>query len=177
MPTPGDMSLGLIDIWDGIGGKISGGARGVEITWSSRNVNMLQQMPKNRYKIQCLWPLYSVGCTRLASAFTYTATVDHMDGRFVHWTSDPTPGLNGHFAQGYATFNMGPANGQRRAIDSANGGGVMLSVGLYTNPNPGDTFQVTYGCDKTEGSFGCGFFNNQQNFRGFPYIPPPVFAI
>lgn len=177
MPTPGDTSLGLIDLWEGMGGKVTGGARGVEITWSSRNANMLQQMPKNRYKIKCLWPLYSVGCTRLASAFTWNATVDHADGRFIHWTGDPTPGFPDQLAQGYATFYMGAAVGQKRAIDWADGGGVMLSTNLYTEPANGDTFWVTLGCDKTEGAHGCGFFNNQQNFRGFPYIPPPVFAI
>src|SRR5215831_16733511 len=44
MPPPGDTSLGLIDIWDGAGGKVSGGAKGVTVSWASRNAAMLQQM-------------------------------------------------------------------------------------------------------------------------------------
>jgi hypothetical protein len=178
MPTPGDTSLGLVDIWEGIGGKISGGSRGVTVTWSSRNVKMLQQMPKNRYEINCIWPLYSVGCTRLASAFTWRATVDHTttDGH-IYWTSDPTGGLASHFANGFATFDTGPATGQRKSIQWGDGGGVMLISALYVFPSPGDTFMVTFGCDKTTGSNGCGFFSNLSNFRGFPYIPPVTFAI
>jgi hypothetical protein len=178
MPTPGDTSLGLVDIWDGVGGKVSGGARGSTVTWSSRNVKMMQQMPKNRYEINCIWPLYSVGCTRLASAFTFTATVDHTttDGH-IYWTGDPTGGNPQQLALGFATFDMGVATGQRKSIQWADGSGVMLISSLYVNPSPGDTFKVTFGCDKTQGSGGCGFFNNLTHFRGFPHIPPASFAI
>lgn len=178
MPTPGDTSLGLVDIWQGVGGKVSGGSRGVTVTWSSRNAKMLQQMPKNRYEINCIWPLYSIGCTRIASAFTYTATVSSVGGDgHVFWTSDPSGGLASHFGGGFATFDTGPATGQRKAIRWGDGGGVMLISTLYVKPNPGDTFKVTFGCDRTRGSNGCAFFNNLDNFRGFPYIPPVTYAI
>jgi uncharacterized phage protein (TIGR02218 family) len=177
MPTPGDTSLGLIDIWDGVGGKITGGARGVQITWSSRNVMMLQQMPKNRYKVTCLWTLYSAGCTMHAESFTYDAVVLAVDGTRIEWQADPTPGLASHFAGGYATFTEGPAKGQRRGIDWGIDLGINLTTALYIQPNPGDAFKVTFGCDKTRGPNGCGFFNNLQNFRGFPFIPPATFAI
>jgi uncharacterized phage protein (TIGR02218 family) len=177
MPTPGDTSLGLVDLWFGVGGKVSGGARGVQVTWNSRNAKMLQQMPKNRYELNCIWPLYSVGCTRLASAFTWTATVDHADRLKIFWTSDPTGGLALQFKDGFATFNSGAAVGQRRSITNCGFDGVVLASMLYTQPNPGDTFSATFGCDKTRGSHGCAFFNNLQNFRGFPYIPPATFSI
>jgi hypothetical protein len=46
---------------------------------------------------------------------------------------------------------------------------------LLVVPAPGDTFTVTFGCDKTMAT--CNLFSNIQNFRGFPYVPPAETAV
>jgi len=113
----------------------------------------------------------------VAADNTFTATVSGVNGQTIGMQSDPTGGRPDHLVYGYATFNMGPAIGQRRSIMLAEADAIMLTSRLYVQPNPGDTFQVTFGCDKSRGDHGCAFFNNLAHFRGFPYIPPATFAI
>lgn len=183
MPTPGDTSLGIVDMFYGVGGKVNGGARGVQCTFQAK-INMLQQyMPKNRYMTGCVWSLYSPGCTINRASYTFSAAVDtfippsSVAPSGIAWVSDPTGGLWAHLPLGYIVFTSGACAGEQRGISSSNSFGVFLNYPLYNTPVPGDTFTVTMGCDRTQGANGCTFFNNLQHYRGFPFIPPAEKAV
>jgi hypothetical protein len=172
MPTPGDTSLGVVELFEGVIGDVTGGARGVTLNYNGRNVVMLQYMPKNIYKVGCLHSLYDSGCTVGRSSNTFSGTVTEANIQGLSWSSDPTSGKFAQLEQGMITFTSGVASGTSRGISWAQSTGVIFNWALYNAPVAGDTFTVTYGCDKTDGAKGCGFFNNLQHFRGFKFIPP-----
>lgn len=178
MPTPGDTTLGIVEMFYGVGGKVTGGARGVQCTFDAK-INMINQyMPKNRYMAGCVWSLYSPGCTVDRATYTYAGTVASFSSPTgINWTVDPTSGNYAQLALGYIIFTSGACVGERRGIYGANGSGVFLNYPLYNTPVPGDTFTVALGCDRSQGAQGCTFFNNLQHYRGFPFIPPAETAV
>lgn len=76
------------------------------------------------------------------------------DGRLV-WTSGANQGLEGH-VKAHLTI------------------GSDVLIDLWLAPAlpavPGDTFEITAGCNKTSATCGVKF-GNIENFRGFPHIP------
>lgn len=95
-------------------------------------------------------------------------TVSGLDGRD-----------SGLFSQGRLVFGSGDNAGQVLDIDShtARPGGVTIAPWLppATAPQPGDTFTVTAGCDRSFATCKAKF-TNHLNFRGFPHIPGADFA-
>ena len=82
------------------------------------------------------------------------------------------------------SFTSGTSEGISRTIPAglADDTGFALIYPLYETPAVGDTFAVTYGCQRNRGSTGCLFFGpspdgNLQHYRGFPYIPPAEFGV
>ena len=78
--------------------------------------------------------------------------------------------------QGSLVFTSG-ANANVRATVKSVGVGALynLMYPLPFAPATGDTFNVAFGCDHTQGTCQ-GKFANLANFRGFPYVPPPQVA-
>lgn len=79
----------------------------------------------------------------------------------------------GWFAGGRLSFASGQAEGLAFDLRAhTTSGGVELE--LWSEPTatiaPGDSFDVTAGCDKSFGTCKAKFAN-VANFRGFPHIP------
>lgn len=168
MPTFGDTSLGLIDLFLGKVGKVTITAIGFQMTVRGDNVLLSMFMPRNRYQLNCIHTLYDSGCTLLKADFSFTIAVATATKSRVNWvgggTFDPA-----RFAAGMVYFEGGPAYGSRRSIQSADSSGVDLAYPLYATPEPGDMMTLSYGCLKTQGA--CEQFANKQHFRGFPFLP------
>ena len=85
----------------------------------------------------------------------------------------------GFFRYGVIRFTSGPNAGVSADIESHRkvGGTVMVVfwLPLAVAPEPGDTFAITVGCDKSFSTCKVKF-NNQRNFRGFPQMPGADFA-
>jgi uncharacterized phage protein (TIGR02218 family) len=74
-------------------------------------------------------------------------------------------------------FSSGINAGISATIKSAVAGvSLSLAYPLLNAPGTGDAFTAYWGCDHTQNTCK-NKFNNLANFRGFPYIPPPTFAV
>lgn len=76
------------------------------------------------------------------------------------------------YAHGTVYFETGANAGQYRQVKSATAGGITLAYPLDTIPTAGDQFAIWPGCDHTQGPGGCAGFNNANNFRAYPFVPP-----
>jgi hypothetical protein len=164
--------LGLVPVLTGNVGQVVITSTGAKITVRGGNVRMNQYMPRNRFLTGCVHSLYDVGCALNRASFTFAGTVSAAGATTVNWTTDPTSGHFANLALGTITITSGAAAGQTRSIAFSASTGVGLMYPLYVLPAPGDTFSVSYGCDKTrDGANGCAFFANQAHFRGFRFVP------
>jgi len=77
----------------------------------------------------------------------------------------------GWFDNGLVTFTSGALKGCSFEIKTWDGTNLAMFLPMSIQPQTGDTFQITPGCDHTAGSGGCLKFNNIVNFRGEPFIP------
>jgi uncharacterized phage protein (TIGR02218 family) len=142
------------------------------LTIASDLVILDYDMPKNLFSPTCLHVLYDAGCGIVRGTFSANGIVGAgSTSNSIFWT-----GARGGDAQGSIVFTSG-ANANVRATIKAAGTGVgyELMYPLPFAPAPGDTFNVAFGCDHTQGTCQAKF-NNLVNFRAFPYVPPPQLA-
>jgi uncharacterized phage protein (TIGR02218 family) len=187
MPTPGDTSLGPVLMFKGRVSQATISASGVEFTAKGDNVLMNQQTPRNLYQTTCLHTFCDAGCALLESNFTTANSVGNgATTTFVPWAAPPSnPAL---YILGKITFNAadeggGVCAGQIRTVRNADSTGVYLTYPLYGTPEPGDAYAVLMGCSRTlnacqnhvdnEGNA----VNNQQNFRGEPWVPQAEYGL
>lgn len=83
------------------------------------------------------------------------------------------------FRYGSLRFTSGTNDGVTVDVESHRRLGSDVVIDLWlpmaVAPEPGDTFQITAGCDKTFET--CRLkFDNQRNFRGFPHMPGADFS-
>lgn len=80
----------------------------------------------------------------------------------------------GWFSHGVLTWTSGARSGRSERIDEhrmdATGVTLVLRPRAGPMPEPGDTFSVFAGCDKTFATCKAKF-DNALNFRGFPHLP------
>jgi uncharacterized phage protein (TIGR02218 family) len=174
--SPSDTAkpIGSVILFKGRVGTIdSVGRTSAEITVNSDLVLLDLQMPRNIYSPACQHVLYDSGCTMIKSAFGFIGTVDSGSTvSLINWS-----GSVANMTQGTITFSSGVNAGISVNIKSAvSGVNLSLSYPLYAAPSAGDTFTAYWGCDHTQTTCQSRF-NNLTNFRGFPYVPQPTFAL
>jgi uncharacterized phage protein (TIGR02218 family) len=149
------------------------GRTSAKLTVNSDLVLLDIDMPRNVYQPTCLHTLYDSGCTLSKSAFGSNGTVGAgSTASVINW-----PGASLNFQQGSITLTSGVNAGVTATVGSAIAGtSLTLLYPLQSVPASGDGFTVYFGCDHTPGTCRSKF-NNLQNFRGFPYVPPPQMAI
>ena len=80
----------------------------------------------------------------------------------------------GWFTNGRLIWTSGANQGLEGIVKAHLTVGAEALIDLWLAPAlpaaPGDTFEVTAGCDKTASTCGARF-GNLENFRGFPHIP------
>jgi len=186
MATPGDTTLGAVDIFSGNAASVDIDALSITVTVKGANVMLEQYMPRNRFTLGCTHALFDGNCAPnpgasgggpSRAANTNSNSVGAGSTRSAINFGAAAPPTPGNLALGYITFTSGTSAGIKRTISGASSAGVTLSYPLYETPAEGDTFTVTYGCDHTRGANGCAFFNNLVHFRGFPWVPPATYAL
>lgn len=114
------------------------------------------------------------GYTPIVDAVTVTSVISERS--FV--TTNPNGRADEFFNRGTVQFTSGALAGTRpvEVFDFDAAGGVTLWTGLAGLPEIGDTLNLRQGCynpatgeSKTRGA--CMFFDNIENFRGFPDVP------
>ncbi len=172
-PVNGKQSpiIGSVLLFKGRVGKVdSVGRTRAKITVNSDLVLLDLDMPKNLYAPGCQHVLYDRGCTLNAANFATAGSVEAADNATLTWS-----GSNSNYAQGKLVFTSGINNGLAFTVKAAGGGALNLAYPMEDVPAVGDTFIVYFGCDHSMGTCR-NKFNNLQNFRGFPFIPPPTFS-
>ena len=143
-----------------------------EITVASDLTLLDLNMPCNLYSPSCVHVLFDTGCGLAKNVFSASGVVasgaTHVK---VTWS-----GSSSAFAQGTILFTSGTNAGVGANIKSADATGLVLSYPLLNAPAPGDGFVAYQGCDHTQGTCQSKF-KNVANFRGFPYVPPPTYAM
>jgi uncharacterized phage protein (TIGR02218 family) len=173
-PADAAAPIGSVILFKGRIGTIDNvGRTTAEITINSDLVLLDLQMPRNVYSPACQHVLYDSGCGLVKSAYGTPGTVGAGSTvSVVNW-----PGASTNFNQGTLLFSSGANSGVSVNIKSAVAStSLALSYPLLNAPATGDSFTAYWGCDHTQGTCN-GKFNNLANFRGFPYVPQPSFAL
>jgi len=137
------------------------------ITVASDLVLLDLDMPRNLFQPTCANTLFDAGCGILKTGFTVTGAVTGIsDMSTIQWSSSTTD-----YSQGTVLWTSGANSGVTKTIKTSNATSFQLVNHLPVAPAVGDTFTITKGCDHTMTTCR-GRFNNIQNFRGFPYVPP-----
>ena len=129
-------------------------------------------MPRNLYQPTCNHVLYDSGCGLVKNAFSASGTV----GVGVTNVVIPWSGALAVYTQGTIVFSSGVNSGVSANIKSATSSALTLSYPLLVPPAVGDAFTVAQGCDHTMATCQSKF-GNLGNFRGFPFVPPPTYAL
>lgn len=180
MPTPGDTSLGAVNLFTGILATPKITALGVELTVKGAIRTVNQQAPRNLYQTACRHTFCDSGCTLNPATYTITNTVGASPtAQLIPWGS--APGSPGLFTYGVLTMTSGAASGQQRTVKFSSSAGLLLRFPLYNMPTLGDAYSVIQGCNKTKNlgntAQSCNDRGNLQHFRGFPYVPVAETAV
>jgi uncharacterized phage protein (TIGR02218 family) len=165
--------LGSVVLFKGRMGKIDNvGRTTAEISVNSDLVLLDIEMPRNLYSPACLHVLYDSGCGLVKNAYGANGTVGSGSTySAINWS-----GASSVYTQGTILFSSGANGGVSATIKQGTAGVLTLAAPLQSAPAVGDAFTVYQGCDHTIATCKAKF-NNLSNFRGFPYIPPPTFAV
>jgi len=154
---------------------------------SLMNLLAIQQMPRRLYGAACTHIFGDAMCgyNRVAGQnalgagtgvgqTTVTAASGSNQGQIIC-----TGAVSTNYNEGTIMGATGANAGYSRTVASA---GIITAntIGLFKAflfpVTVGDTFTVLPGCDHTTATCS-NVFNNLQRFGGFPYIPPPEFAV
>jgi len=176
MSPPGTV-LGTISLFGGEVGGIELSGSTATITVKGKTNLLDQYAPRNLYQIGCNHAFCDPGCTLVRSAFTASFTVgaSGLTNAFIPW-SGAAPVNASNYQHGTVTMTSGAASGQSRTVGTASAEGLTLVYPLYETPAPGDAFTAFQGCDKTFNSGSgqsCTDRSNTQNYKGYPFVPPP----
>lgn len=150
----------------------------VVITANDYRALLSQSTPLHFYQAGCRFLLFDAGCQLTRSGFVKTGAVagGSTQGKIIMVPGTVPPTVSsGTFTLGVITMTSGANETFSRTVSNWDGANALTLI----NPFPfaieiGDTFQITPGCNLTEAS--CVAFNNQINFGGQPFIPPPETA-
>lgn len=126
-------------------------------------------MPRNLYMPSCGRVMYSSGCGVNRAALTKSGTV--QSGSTITLINTGLTFANDYYNNGVITFTSGVNSGIRRSVRTSSSGAITTILPFPKLPGEGDSFIIYPGCDKTRDT--CKKYGNQDNFKGFLYIPVP----
>lgn len=160
--------LGPIRLFYGrVSTVVPGGGTKAIMKVKSEVVLLDQAMPRNAFQTGCQHTLYDAGCSLVKDDFAVVGLVETGSTvTQINWASATA----GDYDLGTITFETGPNVGISRSIRISDGASLTLVTPLEFTPVVGDQFKAYPGCDLTRARCD-GFFSNEVNFRGFPYVP------
>jgi len=184
MPTYGDTSRGPVRFFVGRIADVSASRSLVTFDINSHLELLNLQFPRNLVQVTCVNNLGDTACGVSLASYRTTGTVSASPA--------PTQGgftatlgatiTDGYLDQGQVQFTSGVLNGYtagvQRAVLSGTTATTRMQGPLPSAPAAGDTFTITYGCNKSfTNANGCPKFSNTARFRGMPYVPQPTLAV
>ncbi len=144
------------------------GRTSAQVTVASDLVLLDIDMPRNVYQANCQHVLYDANCSVIAGTYSTAGSVGAGSTQTqIEWT-----GATSAYQQGTVIFTSGANTGATATIKTAGSGWMQLAYPLPNAPAVGDAFSASYGCDRTMATCQSRF-NNLNQFRGFPFVPPP----
>jgi len=140
------------------------------------------KIPTRLLQTNCAWSFGDANCNPPGGAAAYTVAITAGTGSN-QWVVNPTVTTGkmataGYFTQGVIKCLTGANAGLSQTVKQHNTSAPYLQMmNKWLLPvNPGDTFSIIAGCDKTYGT--CNLkFSNIIHFSGFPFIPVPTTII
>lgn len=166
MPNPGDTSLGAVQRFVGRISDISGDRAGVKAMAKSEVELLNAPFPPELFQASCLNTLYDAACGVNKAGYAVTGTVVSSAVEYVAIATATVLTL------GVIKFTSGVNAGTIRAVRAHAGGQVYFAIPLVVPCVSGDAFIAWPGCDKLLTTCS-NKFSNQDNYRGFPFIPVP----
>lgn len=177
MPTYGDTSAGVYDMFRGRVGDVTLGRKIITFTINSYLELLNQNMPVNFYQSGCNNTLFDTNCTLSPALFSSpgVVAVGSTAGSILANLGQPT----GYYDLGKVVFTSGQLNTFALGVKSwvqGSPGTLTMNKPFPVTPAIGDTFTAYAGCDKQQQTCFSSKFNNGANFRGTPYVPVPETA-
>ncbi|MFO1242339.1 MAG: DUF2163 domain-containing protein [Rickettsiales bacterium] len=129
----------------------------------------LQQRVGELYSPGCRADFGDSRCKINLATFTTTGTLTGATSRTVLLDSARTEN-SGVFSFGRITFTSGANDGISMEIKQYTKGKMMLVLPLPYQPQAGNAYTITQGCDKSFSTCKTRY-NNAVNFRGEPHVP------
>lgn len=157
MPTPGDTSLGTINIFLG---EISDVAvtRNQAILKAKDATNLLNiYMPRRQYQPTCAWVFGDANCGFDRSSLAVSSSVGNASsGSTIYCTLTDA---SGKYNNGTVKFTSGVNNELTRSVKNYAPGIITLVAPFPNQAAVADTFTITPGCNKT-------FTGQSQSYTG-----------
>jgi len=139
----------------------------------SETIVLDEDMPRNYFQMECKNTLFDQGCSLIKSSFAVSGSVGAGSTTIsINWAGATL----GTFDLGTITLEDGPNVGQSRTIRASTGSQIILVTPFEYTPLTGNIFKAFPGCNLSRTTC-LNKFNNEVNFRGFPFVPPPETAV
>lgn len=179
MPTYGDTRRGPITIFVGQVAEVDVGRSKATFTVNSPLELLDQDFPRNLYQAGCVNNLGDTACGVNLASYAVAGVITTATATVLHANLAVAP--VGQFNQGKVTFLTGNLAGVSRTVKAATAGApgeIDMMIPWPSAPQPGDTFSIFPGCDKTfAGANGCPKFSNTARWRGEDLIPTAETAV
>ena len=160
-----------INFFTGMVGEAVDGEIVTELSVVSDDSTLNNMIPALVYQPGCLNTLYGSSCGVKRANFQKSGSVTSVSDLTKFGTS--LTDADGYYGQGTVTFVSGQNSGVQVSIRTYVSSVMTLTRPLSFSLNVGDEFVAAAGCDSSLGVNGCAKFNNEANYKGTPYIPPP----
>jgi uncharacterized phage protein (TIGR02218 family) len=176
--------VGAIVRYRGTLAETIGTRQSVQITVQSDLQLLNVQQPVRKFQPGCTWTLYDNSCQAIRQhtngAITSVTQRWQFDTNLSASTISASAGgsidLGTVLTGGQLKFTSGANSGFTYPVRSFSGSTIMLLRPAGLVLAVGDTFEVTWGCNKTVDLCSAAF-GNRQNFGGFPFIPSAETAV
>jgi uncharacterized phage protein (TIGR02218 family) len=131
----------------------------------------LQQTIGELASPMCKADLFDDRCKVNPAAYTVSGTVGTVTNPQRAWTDAALVQATGYFTAGKVTWVTGANAGLSMEVKSFGATAVGLQEPMPYVIAPGDTYSIKAGCLKRFVEDCGNKFNNQDNFRGLPFLP------
>ena len=160
--------------FSGMTGPAAWEAGRIDLLVRSLTSTLNVQVPRETAQPQCMFQVFDPGCGLNEQLWRVNGVVESVNAGRAGLMSFGTNLAqdDGWFDLGLLEFLGGAMNGVARTVKRYADGTVYLGLPLPVAPQPGQTFIIRPGCNRTEPT--CRLkFNNRLRFKATPFVPPP----
>lgn len=179
MPAYGDLTRGTVRYFAGLVAEIDFGRSVATFSVNSHLELLNLQLPRNLYQPSCVNNLGDTACGVNLASYMTTGTVQSGSTSALVLATISGSFASGTFDLGKIVFTSGALDGLSATVKACAFGSpasIQLLAYLPGAPAAGDSFDLFYGCDKSDGGNGCAKFANTARYRAQRLVPQPATA-